>query len=143
MMIEATTTGSYRCCCGSDQPSFVLTLVAAEGVGEIPSFKLRIPVANFASSSYVSEETLCGYLVRNSKGFLWPFYTSYGGGGYSYKPSRFYRLVYRGKNGSGGTLPPASARSHDDNTVEAELEERRLMATEESRQRYSIQGFMN
>jgi len=103
-------------------------------------FKLQLPVADSASSNGAVEETLCGYMARNSKGFSWPFYAS---DSYNYKPSRFYRLVYRyGKNGAsgGGTLPAASAQlttmTSSTTAVDAEQEERRLMATEDSCRRY-------
>ena len=60
-----------------------------------------------------------------------------------YKPARFYRLVYRRRAKNGGTLPPASDRPHhhDDvieGTVNGEQEDRLLLATEESRQRYGM-----
>ena len=126
--MEAT---SYRCCCGSEQPSFVLSLITGQYVGRIPEFKLRMSVAESASSSglVVVEETLCGYVARTQ-------FVSFLIGGYSF--GRFYRLIYRGKNGSGGTSPPASARPHADDVIDTEREERRLMSTEEGRQRYSL-----
>ena len=106
----------------------------------MPKFKLWMPIADSTSSNGgVVTASLCGYVVNNSEGYSW----------LDYRPKRFYRLIYRhrGKNGSGGTLPPASssARPHNDDviegTVDAEQEERRLMATEESRQRYSMRPY--
>ena len=137
---STATSGGYRCCCGSDDPSFVLSLVAHSHVGELPKFKLRMPVADSASSTgggVVEEATLSGYVVRNL------------GGGFGfnvYDRLTSYRLVYRAKNGSGETLPSASIQPHNDDVIEgtafdAEREERRLMATEESRQRYSVERF--
>jgi len=129
-MTGATATGGYRCCCGSSDPSFVLSIIPRRFIGEMPEFKLRMPVADSASSSgvVIDEETLCGYVASNLEGGVWNYYC----------PARFYRLVYRrGKNGNGdGTLSPALNGPHDDD-VDAEQEERRLLATEESRQRYS------
>ena len=131
-------TSSYRCRCGSDQPSFVLSLIPFSDVCELPEFKLRMPVAaNSASSSGVEETTtLCGYVVRNSIGFsLW----------HGHRPARLYRLICRRreKSVSGGPLPPASAQLHHDDDVDAEREERRLMATEEGRRRYGngVRGY--
>jgi len=110
----------------------VFSLFAYENVGVLPEFKLRMPVTDSASYCGDVETTLCGYATRNSEGFSWS------GGS---RPARFYRLVYRrGKNGSGGTLPPALDGPHDYDViaVDAEQEERRLLATEESRQRYGM-----
>ena len=114
-MDAKVTATSYRCCCGSDRPSSVLTLFARKDVGELPEFKLRMPFAGSASSSGAIEDTLCGYVADTFRG------------------TRFYRLVYRrGENGSGVTLPPvsASARPHADDiiedTIDAEQENRRL-----------------
>ena len=128
----ATATSSYRCCCDSDQPSFVLSMIANyAGGGVMPEFKLQQPVAGGV------ETTLCGYVVRNLEGHLLL-------GGLRISPVHLYRLVYRGKNGSGGALnlPPASVRPHNgkviEGTVDAEREERRLMATEEGRQSYGF-----
>jgi len=135
----AIATGGYRCCYGSDQPSFVLSMFAQVGVAGLPEFKLRMPVVDSASySSGIVEETLCGYVAHNLEGFL----------EFGHNPFRYYRLVYRrAKNGSGGgTLPSASAsaRPNDDDviegSVESEQEESRLLATEESRQRYGLRG---
>jgi len=104
-------------------------MVANHDVGEMFEFKLQLPVVTDSASSSGGgvEETLCGYVARNLEGSLW----------LDYRPVRFYRLVYRrGKNVSGGTSQP-----HDDDVitdVEAQREERRLMATKESSQRYSL-----
>jgi len=135
----AIATGGYRCCCCSDHPTFVLSLVAYHDVGDLPEFKLRMPV--FAdptsSSSDVVEETLCGYEVHILSGSIW----------FARTPVRFYRLVYRcGKNGiGGGILPPAAARHYAQNVIyaddAAEREERRLMATKAGRQRYGLQRY--
>jgi len=99
----------------------------------MPEFKLRMPIADSTSSSNIVEATLCSYVVRDSSDSSWSEGSS---------PARFFRLIYRAKNVGGGALPPASARPHDDEVIEgtsdAELEERRLMATEDSRQRYSL-----
>ena len=123
-------SGGYRCCrccCGFDHPSFVLTILAYHFGRTMPEFKLQLPAA--AAGGTDVEATLCGYVVPSFEGYLW-----FG----DFSPTRFYRLVYRrrGKNGSGGTLPlpPAvsALRPH------SELEERRLMATEEGRQRYGL-----
>ena len=136
----ATNTGGYRCCCDSDNPSFVLSLCVGfyGGIGEMPEFKLQM-----TASSNGIEETLCGYTARNMDDhFEGRSFLNFGA--FKRIRSYFYRLVYRhGKNGSGGTFPPASsARPHQDDviegTVDAEREERRLMATEESRQRYGL-----
>ena len=137
--VNATVTrGGYRCRCGSDQPSVVLSLIPFSDVCELPEFKLRMPVAadSASSSSGVEKTTLCGYVVCNSIGFsLW----------HSHRPARLYRLIYRRreKNVSGGPLPPASAQLPNDDYVDAEREERRLMATEEGRRRYGngVRGY--
>jgi len=95
---------------------------------------MRLPATDSTSSSVV-EATLCSYVVDNYHRIsFW----------LGLDPNGFYRLVYRGgKNGSNGTLPVASARAHDDDDLidddkAGEREERRLMATEESRQRYGL-----
>jgi len=113
----------------------VLTIIAHVAIGRVPEFKLKLTVTDSASSSGVEEATLCGYVALNLGGYL----------GFGYTPFRFYRLVYRCANiGNDGTVPTASVRPHNsfgiEGTVEAELEERRLMATEESRQRYGLRG---
>ena len=123
----ATATGGYRCCCGSGDPSFVLTIIPRRNVGELPVFKLRMPVASGIESS------LCGYVARSSMGRIWRCYL----------PARFYRLVYRsGKDENAGKLSQTSARPYGDDVIgnnnAVHREERRLMATEESRQRYSL-----
>ena len=100
----------------------MLSVVAYNDVGNLPEFKFQRAVSS-SSSGGVVEETLCGYVVRNLVGHL----------GFDYTPTHFYRFVYRGKNGSDG------ARQHHIIAVDAEREERRLMATEESRQRYSVE----
>ena len=127
------TIGGYHCRCGFDLPSFVLGINARNYVGELPEFKLRLSDSDSAaSSSDVAEATLCGYVVPSYLGGrLW--FEGIGPG-----LTSFYRLVYRrGKNGSGGTLPSASARPHADDVITdseaAKQEECRLMATEESR----------
>ena len=125
----ATATSGYRCRCGIDELSFALTMIAQKDVGELPEFKLQLPVAVSASSSGVAEATLRGYVARNSLRNFWP----------GLNPDRFYRLVYgRGKYGSGATLPPGSVQHHGDGNVAARQEERRLMATEEGRQRCGL-----
>ena len=106
----------------------MLSLIAQRDVGEMPEFKLQQSVAGG------DEATLCGYAVRNSMGYAW-----FNGSGYMLRPARFYRLIYRrGKHGSGGTVPAASTRPHDDTEVDAEREEHRLLATEDSRRRYGM-----
>jgi len=84
-----------------------------------------MPVADSVSSSsggVIEEATLCGYTTRNLVGTIWLD---------GYKPDRFYRLVYRAKNGSGET--------HNNGTM-GQREERRLMATKESRRRYDLRN---
>ena len=133
----ATATRGYRCRCGSDQPTFVLSVVAHKDFGVVPvqaEFKLRMPVTDSGSSSGVIEETLCGYVVRNSMRCAWFVRDDY-----RYFPARYYRLVYRrGKNVNDGMLPAAARHHNDDDLVDREREERRLLATEEGRQRYGL-----
>jgi len=128
--------GGYRCRCGSDLPSFVLSIITHKDIEyyeELPEFK-------FLPDSGGVVETLCGYISRrNSMDFVWldESWSGYGGR----RSDSLYRLVYRrGKNVSDGTLPAASTRPHNDYDVDAEREENRLMATEEGRQRYGLRN---
>ena len=103
----------------------MLTIIPHHDVEELPEF------FGFVSSSGDYKETLCGYVTRNLEGNLW----------LDYSPLRIYRLVYRrGENGSDGTLPPTYAL-HRGGHNSAKREERRLMTTEEGRQRYSLKTY--
>ena len=130
----AAATEGYRCRCGSDLPSFVLTVISYLDFDELPKFKLRMPVLADSTSSSGSgtvEATLCGYVAHDLEcSFVQPKFKKC-------SPDHFYRLIYRRNNGSGGTtMPTASSAQPHDEDVDAEREERRLMATEEGRQRY-------
>ena len=127
--------------CGSDLPSFVLSIVAGY-FGDLPNFKLLPSVADSDSSNGVGgavKETLCGYVTPDLEGCpVDHFYRGH------MTRARVYRLIYRRRSKNDGidgrTLPPpASARAHDyDADTMGQREERRLMATEEGRQRYGF-----
>ena len=64
----------------------MLSLIVYRDAGELPEFKLRMPASDSSlSNGVVEEETLCGYLAHTSLDHLW----------LNYRPTRFYRLVYR------------------------------------------------